>query len=147
MAGDAREPVVSEDVLIVDDDDDILFIVGMLLQTVGFAVRTAQNGVQALQAIEESMPRLVLLDLKMPVMNGWEFVRRFRERYAQAAPIVVMSAIDDIGRRAAALGVEDWLAKPFETSALLEMVRRHAPGLSRGGGEGAGASGVPRPTG
>jgi len=120
------EPVPRGYVLIVDDDDDILAIVAMHIEDDGFAVRTAHNGQEALEAIRERMPSLVLLDLKMPVMNGWDFVHRFRELYQHAAPIVVMSAIDAVGRRAADLGAEDWLAKPFEATALTEMVRRYA---------------------
>ena len=120
------EPGPRGDVLIVDDDDDILAMVAMHIEDNGFPVRTARNGQEALDAIRERMPRLVLLDLKMPVMNGWDFIRRFRELYQHATPIVVMSAIDAVGRRAADLGAEDWLAKPFEATALTEMVRRYA---------------------
>lgn len=110
----------------MDDDEDILSIIAFMLEAEGFVVRTARNGEEALTAIREHMPRLVLLDLKMPVMNGWAFIRRFRELYEHAAPIVVMSAIDAIGQRAGDIGAEDWLAKPFEADALTEMVRRHA---------------------
>jgi len=110
----------------VDDDEDILSIIAFMLEDEGFLVRTARNGEEALAAVRERMPRVVLLDLKMPVMNGWAFIHRFRELYQHAAPIVVMSAIDAVGRRAGDLGAEDWLAKPFEAAALTEMVRRHA---------------------
>jgi CheY-like chemotaxis protein len=123
---DEQSAAARRDVLIVDDDDDILSIIAFLLEDEGFIVRTARNGEEALAAVREHMPRLVLLDLKMPVMNGGAFVRRFRELYDHAAPIVVMSASDSVGQRAADIGAEDWLAKPFDAAALTELVRRYA---------------------
>ena len=122
-----REASAQGYVLVVDDDEDIRSIITTLLEDDGFVVRTACNGREALEAISQSMPRVILLDLKMPVMNGWAFVARFRELYQHAAPIVVMSAIDAAGRRAAEIGAEDWIAKPFDAAALTAMVRRHEP--------------------
>src|SRR5690606_17638358 len=72
------EPMSSNHVLIVDDDDDMLEMLAMLLHKSGFSVRTAHNGRQALQSVQQEMPALILLDMVMPVMNGWEFARSFR---------------------------------------------------------------------
>lgn len=124
---DERAALAPGYVLVVDDDDDILFMMEIVLEQEGFVVRTAHNGQEALETIREHMPRVVLLDLMMPVMNGWEFIRRFRDLYQHTTPIVVVSAIDAPRRRAAEIGAEDWLAKPFEVAALREMVRRHTP--------------------
>lgn len=112
-------------ILVVDDDLDILSIVSMLLEHEGYVVRTATNGQEALDAVAGEMPSLVLLDLKMPVMNGTAFARELRQRYDEPAPIVVMSAIDAPGRRAEEIGAEGWLAKPFDATALVDIVRRY----------------------
>ena len=116
---------VCNDVLVVDDDEDMVEVIELLLHDAGYATRTAQNGRQALDVIAESMPALIVLDMLMPVMNGWQFAQAFRSRYGRAIPIVVATAAEHIERRRNGLDVTDVLPKPFEISDLLRLVARH----------------------
>jgi CheY-like chemotaxis protein len=112
--------------LIVDDDQDILGTLHLLLEAAGYNARTAANGVEALESIErEGMPRLVLLDMKMPVMDGWQFIAEFDRRYGRAVPVVVMTAATSAKDRAQAATADAYLAKPFSFDVLVELLRKY----------------------
>ena len=111
--------------LIVDDDLDMIEVIEMVLHDAGYATRAALNGQQALEAVAADMPALIVLDMLMPVMNGWQFAQAFRSRYGRAVPIVVATAAEHIERRRNGLDVTDVLPKPFEVSDLLRLVSRH----------------------
>jgi urea transport system substrate-binding protein len=112
-------------ILVIEDDEDILSTVETFLQSEGYRVQAAANGHEALEAIKVrgQLPTLILLDMRMPVLDGWQFAAAFREQYGGAAPIVVMSAAADTAQRAREIGASGWLSKPFQLSALLEIVR------------------------
>jgi len=122
-------------VLVVDDDPDILEALSEILEAEGFEIRRARNGKEALERLEPDPPQLILLDLMMPVMDGWEFAQRMRQRPSVAhIPIIVLSADRNVGSKASDIGAVGHLAKPFELNDLLEMVRRsleHAQRTSR----------------
>ncbi len=112
-------------VLVVDDDPDILEALSEILEAEGFEIRRARNGKEALERLEPDPPRLILLDLMMPVMDGWEFAQRLKQRPKVAAiPIIVLSADRNVSNKAAEIGAVGHLAKPFELNDLLDMVRR-----------------------
>ncbi len=111
-------------VLIVDDDPDLLALMAETLDLEGYRVESAVNGARALDNVSRGMPDLILLDMKMPVMDGKEFTRRFREAHDHQAPIVLVTAAADAGRSAAEIGVNGWLGKPFDLDALLDVVAR-----------------------
>jgi two-component system chemotaxis response regulator CheY len=112
-------------VLVVDDDPDILEALSEILEAEGFEIRRARNGKEALERLEPEPPHLILLDLMMPVMDGWEFAQRMRQRPTVAdVPIIVLSADRNVGSKAADIGAVGHLAKPFELNDLLDMVRR-----------------------
>ncbi len=117
-------------VLVVEDDLDLLGLVEMVLQDAGHRVRTASDGLRALERVAEEMPRLILLDMRMPVMDGWEFAREFRSRYGRACPIVVVTAAENAQLRAAEIEAEGWLSKPFDLDDVLRMVSRFVAGGS-----------------
>jgi len=113
----------------VDDDPAILETVSEILQFEGYPVRTATNGAEALEALAKCVPSLVLLDMRMPVLDGWGFARELAARGVEV-PIVVMTAAQDARRWAAEIGAEGYVAKPFELAELLAAVdrwRRVAP--------------------
>jgi len=111
-------------VLVVDDDPDILEALAEILEGEGFEVRRARNGKEALDRLEPEPPQLILLDLMMPVMDGWEFSQQMRRRPTVASiPIIVLSADRNVGSKARDIGAVGHLAKPFELTDLLEMVR------------------------
>ncbi len=110
-------------VLVVDDDPGILDILQIALQAAGYDVMVARNGLEALDRAGEELPHLMLVDLMMPVMDGWELVRECRGRNSLAAvPIIILSAAREIERERATLGVEAALAKPFDLTRLLTEV-------------------------
>ena len=113
-------------ILVVDDDPDILEAVCDILESEGYRVGRARNGVEALECIEAERPDLILLDLMMPVMDGAAFSRTFRARYPAARiPVVVITA-DANPDRAGEVGADGFLAKPFDIEALLAEVSARA---------------------
>jgi DNA-binding response OmpR family regulator len=112
-------------VLVVEDDLDLVTLLELVLQDAGHPVRTASDGRAALSRVAEEMPGLILLDMRMPVMNGWEFAREFRDRYGRACPIVVVTAAENARARAEEIGADDWLSKPFDLEDVLGTVARH----------------------
>jgi CheY-like chemotaxis protein len=112
-------------VLVVEDDEAIAAIVAGVLEDEGYAVAVARNGAEALDRIAVRRPRLILLDMRMPVMNGWEFAGAYRARTAAPAPIVVMTA-GDAARKASEVGADAYLRKPFAIDQVVAVVARHA---------------------
>ncbi|HEY8284341.1 MAG TPA: response regulator [Chloroflexota bacterium] len=110
-------------ILVVDDDSSIRHIVAEILIMEEYSVVTAPNGAEALRAVEHERPALVLLDMRMPVLDGWGFVEGLKERDIDL-PILVMTAAQDTARWAAEVGAAGHLAKPFEMSELLSAVER-----------------------
>lgn len=113
-------------VIVVDDDPAILDLVEMVLDEEGYTVRTASNGLEALDLLQSQQPSLVLLDLMMPVMDGWTFCRTVKDNAETSnLPIVVMSADLHLGQKADDIRADDFLLKPFDIDNLLEMVARY----------------------
>jgi CheY-like chemotaxis protein len=118
-------------VLIVDDDDDICEILSEILVRAGYTVIAASNGAEALKVLESVRPSLILLDLNMPVMDGFELCRvRKLDAAIAEIPTVIMSALYKMRERIADLGVDDALAKPVQIADVLAMVRRYC-GVAR----------------
>jgi DNA-binding response OmpR family regulator len=121
-AGACARP--TSEVLVVEDEPDLTALLEMLLTGAGYAVRTAGDGAEALLRVAERMPSLVLLDMCMPIMNGWEFAREFAARYARAAPVLVVTAEVDARLCAMEIGADAWLQKPFGLDDFLATVAR-----------------------
>jgi DNA-binding response OmpR family regulator len=115
----ARRPI-----LVVDDDPEILAMLRDFLEGEGFAIRTATNGAEALEALEDLAPALILLDMRMPVLDGWAFAAQLRERQV-AYPIVVMTAAESARSWAEEIGATGYIAKPFDVDELLQTIERH----------------------
>ncbi len=112
-------------ILVVDDDTSIRSFVEMALDGEGYAVSTANNGAQALAVTGQVQPDLILLDMRMPIMDGWTFARRYRDQAGPHAPIVVITAATDAGERAAEIQADGYLGKPFDLDELLGLVSRY----------------------
>ena len=112
-------------VLVVDDQPDIRNVIAAILSAEGFAVVTAANGREALDRIGAQQPALILLDLHMPVMSGWELQAQLR---AEASPIsvVFMTAGEQACIEADRNGAAGCLPKPFELDQLLMVAQRFA---------------------
>jgi two-component system chemotaxis response regulator CheY len=113
-------------VLVVDDDESIGEFVSMALADEGYDVVTALDGAAALEVVELRRPDVILLDMRMPIMDGWEFARRYRQTAGPHAPIIVVTAARDADDRAAQIEADGVLAKPFDLDDLLDVVDRHA---------------------
>src|SRR5213083_1719042 len=100
-------------ILIVDDDPAIRNVVADILEMSDYSVRMATNGIEALQELRAHPPAVVLLDLMMPVMDGWEFLRQIKHNAIQV-PVAVMSAARDAGNVSDEWGAQAFLPKPFE---------------------------------
>ncbi len=110
-------------VLVVDDNLHIAATVATILQLEGYATETAANGQEALEKVEQHHPRVVLLDMRMPVLNGWDFAREIEARGLEVK-IVVMSAARDAWAWAEQIHADGCLTKPFGMDDLLSEVDR-----------------------
>ena len=109
-------------VLVVEDDPDLAALEADVLEERGHAVEIANNGKEALEAVQRAAPDIILLDMKMPVMGGREFAEEYRRRESRAAPIVVVTAADDAQRRAGEARREG--GEPLGSGASLISSRR-----------------------
>jgi urea transport system substrate-binding protein len=119
-------------VLAIDDDEDLVDLLRFILEGNGYRVVTAANGQEGLAAVAASMPDLILLDMKMPVMDGWTFAKEFHRLYEKGAPIVVVTAAEDPRQRALEAGAVGWVSKPFESEDLLRAIATVAAPASAG---------------
>jgi CheY-like chemotaxis protein len=111
-------------VLIVDDNPDIIALLRANLRMAGFETGEALNGEAALARIEEDRPDVILLDLMMPVLDGWGVLEALRDRPDRPAVIVVTATESDANQaRAQGFGINAYLTKPFDVSSLIELLR------------------------
>ena len=110
-------------ILVVDDDPSILTTISEVRDLEGYPVQTATNGAEALRAVERARPSLILLDMRMPVLDGWGFARALQERGVKL-PILVMTAAQNARRWAEEIGADGHIAKPFDLPDLLDAVER-----------------------
>ncbi len=113
-------------VLVVEDDLPLARLMEALLQSAGYRVRTAGDGESGLNAVHAEQPALVLLDLTIPKLDGWEVLSRLRAAAGQQTPVVVMTAGYNAQERALASGAQGYLGKPFELEDLYTAVEAHA---------------------
>lgn len=113
----------NETVLVVDDEVNILELARMYLEQDGFSVISAQDGQAALDRIEADRPDLVVLDLMLPVVDGWQVCRETRAR--SDLPILMLTARDDDVDKIVGLelGADDYMTKPFNPRELVARVR------------------------
>ncbi len=113
-------------VLIVDDDEAIRFLLESVLTGCGYPVLTAENGREALTAIEHQLPALVLLDLHMPVMAGWETLAAIRANH-WSFPVIFLSGGINAAVQATAHNADGYLAKPLNLDVVVETVQSFLP--------------------
>ncbi len=119
-------------VLAVDDDPSILDLMTDILSGEGYRVLAAQNGAEALTVLGSESPCLVLLDMRMPTMDGWGFASALREKGLRY-PVVVVTAAENARAWAQEIGADAYLAKPFQLADLLRIVDRFChPGRDGG---------------
>ena len=111
-------------ILVVDDDESIRELISLALEEDGMEVVCAPEGESALKLIPNIKPDLILLDNRMPIMDGREFARRYRELDDHSAALVVLTAVDDPERAAADVGADGYLPKPFDLTDLSAVVNQ-----------------------
>ena len=126
MGGNATQ----KRILVADDDPVILRLLQVNFGLEGFEVRTASRGEEAITAADELTPDIILLDVMMPGVDGWEVCRRLKEdeRFKET-PIVFLSARaqDEDRKRGYGLGVAAYVTKPFDPGRLVDLIRRLLP--------------------
>jgi len=108
--------------LVVDDDEGIRELIVSALSEEGYDVASAADGSEALTLLDSYEPGVILLDMRMPGMDGWQFARAYRSRPGRHAPIVICTAALDVQREASDIGAEGFLGKPFQLEDLLNAV-------------------------
>src|ERR671919_2202306 len=112
-------------VLVVDDDEGVRAVMATALEDDGWTVKTAENGRTALETLNRARPDAIILDLRMPVMDGLTFAERYREFPEPRAPLILISAtVTESAVRAT--GAVTGLRKTIDLNVLLNTVRRHA---------------------
>ncbi|ERT09674.1 diguanylate cyclase domain protein [Lyngbya aestuarii BL J] len=118
----------TSDILIVDDQPANLRLLSRLLTRKGFEVRQAINGTMALQAVQAKLPQLIMLDIMMPDLDGYEVCSRLKADPKTAdVPIIFLSALDDVFDKVKAftVGAVDYISKPFQSQEVLARVQHH----------------------
>ena len=111
-------------ILVVDDSASFRTLMVHVLDFMGYQVATAENGEEALPKIEAFEPNLVLMDVEMPVLNGYEACRLLKENPATAGlPVLLVSANRYAGDGAIAAGADDFMAKPFSLDDLVVKIK------------------------
>lgn len=111
-------------VLIIDDDDAVCELLRQALSEDGFAVATVPHGAAALDLVKHHQPAVLLVDLRMPIMDGWAFVEQYRRSARPAASIVLLSAARDLEENARRLGADGFVPKPFRIEDVTEAIDR-----------------------
>lgn len=118
---------MAQHILVVDDSEEIRFLLQTMLETQGYRVTTASDGSKALDVLAEEQFHLVVLDVMMPMKDGYTVLKEMRQGGLRESTRVLMltaKATDADWARGYSLGVDDYLTKPFEVDELLESVRK-----------------------
>ena len=114
-------------ILVVDDQDDILQTTALVLRKGGYDVLTASRGIEALDSARREKPDLILLDIEMPGMDGWEALRLLRlDEVTRDVPVAMFTILFDLAEkvRALQLGAQEYVTKPFTVDDLLGRISR-----------------------
>jgi excisionase family DNA binding protein len=114
-------------VLVVDDDARLREYMRVNLELAGYSVREAENGEQALVAIEDKAPELVLLDVVMPGIDGWQLLRQLEELHGSIPVIMFSGKVEDQATAAAEHGARGFVGKPFDPEELLARAKQLVP--------------------
>ena len=115
----------SKKILVADDEQQLALAVKIRLQSKGYAVVTASDGQQALQLAAQEKPDLILLDVLMPVMDGYSCLRELNTRFGRGKiPVIILTARDRMKDLFELEGIEDYVIKPFDHEDLLVRIER-----------------------
>lgn len=119
--------IAKKKVLVVDDEKELVKLITFNLSIAGYNVLSAKNGIEALEISEQENPDLIILDIMLPRIDGWEVCRRLRQNpHTTNIPIIVLSALSEVNDklRGFDLGIDDYVTKPFSPRELAVRVKR-----------------------
>lgn len=123
------ERIMSEGtILVADDEDDIKIVITLYLESRGFEVLTAFDGLDAIEQAQKSKPDLILCDVMMPVVNGYEVAAKLQaDPETRDIPIIMLSAAahQDAVKQGLEAGARDYIVKPFDPQQLEETMRKY----------------------
>ncbi len=123
---EAFTPTLDHSILVVDDEPQVVWVLQYSLEAEGYTTLSARDGAAALEAVDLFHPKMILLDIMMPTLDGWSVLEALGELPADARPkVVVVSALSSLRdrARAAELGADAFCSKPFNVEDLLGVVQ------------------------
>jgi two-component system, OmpR family, response regulator MtrA len=120
-------------ILLIEDDESTREVISLALAGEGYRVVTAPDGAAALDLVPRVHPRLILLDLRLPIIDGREFLEAYRQMPGPYAPVILMTTADDVAEMAQEIGTDGYLAKPFDLGDLLKLVSQQTLDTSMNG--------------
>jgi CheY-like chemotaxis protein len=118
-------------ILVVEDNEQISNAITTILQLEGYVTTTASNGLKALNAVSQVQHSLILLDISMPAMNGFEFLATYAQKPGYHSPVIISSGEEDIWTKSLPAFVIDVLPKPFEVNHFLALVSKYVQPIQR----------------
>ena len=119
-------------ILVVDDDPDILALLRLHLVSAGYEVGVAEDAIQAGYMVLARVPDLIISDVRMPFMDGFEFVSALKsDRTLPHIPVIFLTSVEEGDHRGKELGAVGYLLKPVRADRLLALVAQHVPGGTR----------------
>ena len=118
---------VAKNILIIEDNEDSIFIIEHFLKKLGYNVSIAENGEQGIQKALAEIPDLILMDMMMPIVDGYEATKKIKESSdCKNIPIIALTAHASVGDKEKTLqsGCDDYLAKPIELQKLNEVIQK-----------------------
>lgn len=122
-------------VLVVEDDPELNELVGAYVQIAGYEYRAAGDGAAALRSARETHPSLIVLDIMLPDIDGFEVCKQLKnDEQTRSIPIVMLTALDreELRARGKSCGAVGYLTKPFDPDQLIEVIRKNAGSNGRG---------------
>ncbi len=126
MSDEEKDLTSGSKILVVDDNEQNLELLVAYLEPAGCAIRTARDGIEAMEAVEQELPDLILLDIMMPRMSGFEVCRKLKSAPGtRDVPIIMVTALHELGdiERGVESGTDDFISKPVNRLELLTRVR------------------------
>jgi len=115
---------VADKVLLVDDEEEIRTLLGSFLESQGYQVVLASDGNEALDLVETEDPQIIILDLKLPGLNGIEVCKRLKEQEkTRSIPVIIITGFGDNKLLSLDVGADDFVNKPFDMADILIRVR------------------------
>jgi CheY-like chemotaxis protein len=117
-----RDSATRPRILVIDDDDAVCEVLREALGDEGYAVATVPHGAAALDLVKHHQPAVIILDLRMPIMDGWSFAEQYRRQAKPAASLILLTALKDIESSAKRIGASAYIQKPFDLDDVVAKI-------------------------